>query len=113
MVGDGENFTESKIVEREISHRECGLSFALKSLFEMVLGDRSCFTMCIVSKPTSIPTPISRPYHAQREGGDFDVPEDTPRVQKNIHAQFHENRFSSVAVHSEHTHRHTHTRPLL
>ena len=37
-VGDTENFIEKKIVEREILHLECGLSFTLESRFEMVLG---------------------------------------------------------------------------
>ena len=45
-----------------------------------------------------------RPFHARGEGGEFDVPEDTPRVQENIHAKFHEYWFSGVAVHREHTH---------
>ena len=52
-----------------------------------------------------------RPFHAHWEGGEFDVAEDTPRVQENTHAKFHENRFSSVVVHREltdtQTNRHT------
>merc|ERR1712035_43129 len=51
-----------------------------------------------------------RPFHAHGEGGEFDVAEDTPRVQENIHAKFHENWLSIMAVHREHTHTHTHTR---
>ena len=39
-----------------------------------------------------------RPFHAHGEGGEFDVAEDTPRVQENIHAKFHENWLSIVAV---------------
>ena len=61
-VGDTENFMESEIEEREIVHLECGLRFALESLFEMVLGGRSCFTMwaeVVLPRP---PTPISRPW---------------------------------------------------
>ena len=48
-----------------------------------------------------------RPFHARGEGGEFDVAEDTPRVQENIHAKFHGNRFIGVAVHREHTGTHT------
>ena len=48
-------------------------------------------------------------FHPHGEGGEFDVAEDTPRVQENIHAKFHEHRFISVAVKSEQTHRHTDT----
>ena len=54
-----------------------------------------------------------RPFHARGKGGEFDVAEDTPRVQENIHAKFHGNRFIGVAVHREHTDTQTHTRPLL
>ena len=36
-VGDTENFIESKIVEREIPHLECGLKIVLKSRFQVVL----------------------------------------------------------------------------
>ena len=48
-------------------------------------------------------------------GGEFDVAQDTPGVQGNTHAKFHENRFSSVAVHRKptdtqtDTQTHTHT----
>ena len=48
-----------------------------------------------------------RPFHARGEGGEFDVAEDTPRVQENIHAKFQENWFSGVVVNREHTHTHT------
>ena len=37
-VVDTGNFIESKIVEREIPHLECGLKMALKSRFQVVLG---------------------------------------------------------------------------
>ena len=44
-VRDTENFIEIKVVEREILHGKCGLSFALGSRFEVVFGGRSCFTI--------------------------------------------------------------------
>ena len=61
-VGDTENFIESEIIELEIVHLEFGLRFALESLFEMVLGGRSCFTLwaeVVLPRP---PTPTSRPW---------------------------------------------------
>ena len=104
-VGDTENFTESEIVDREIVRLRCGLRFALESLFEMVLGAEVVLPcgqkLCYHAHP--------RPFHARGEGDEFDVVEDTRRVQENIHAKFHENRFSSVAVHRERTD----TQPLL